>query len=84
MSTCTGRSKVVVFPRIGGTQWVTTIESTLWGTEEHGARRGGCPGSHPWSCGDHAGILCNTRFIKGHKLSNHIRARIKSHIYTTE
>ena len=28
--------------------------------------------------------LCNTRFIKGHKLSNHIRARIKSHVYTTE
>ena len=27
---------------------------------------------------------CNTRFIKGHKPSNHIRARIKSHIYTTE
>src|SRR6185437_11123641 len=29
-------------------------------------------------------IPCNTRFIKGHKPSNHIRARIKSHIYTTE
>ena len=28
--------------------------------------------------------LCNTRFIKGHKPSNHICARIKSHIYTTE
>ena len=28
--------------------------------------------------------LCNTRFIKGHKLSNHIRARIKSDVYTTE
>ena len=27
---------------------------------------------------------CNTRFIKGHKPSNHIRARIKSHVYTTE
>ena len=27
---------------------------------------------------------CNTRFIKEHKLSNHIRARIKSHVYTTE
>ena len=27
---------------------------------------------------------CNTRFKKGHKRSNHIRARIKSHIYTTE
>ena len=24
------------------------------------------------------------RFIKGHKPSNHIRARIKSHVYTTE
>ena len=23
---------------------------------------------------------CNTRFIKGHKPSNHIRARIKSHV----
>ena len=28
--------------------------------------------------------LCNTRFIKGHKPSNHIHARIKSHVYTTE
>ena len=28
--------------------------------------------------------LCNTRFIKRHKPSNHIRARIKSHVYTTE
>ena len=27
---------------------------------------------------------CNTRFIKEHKQSNHIRARIKSHVYTTE
>ena len=27
---------------------------------------------------------CNTRFIKEHKPSNHIRARIKSHVYTTE
>ena len=29
-------------------------------------------------------FYCNTRFIKGHKPRNHIRARIKSHIYTTE
>ena len=28
--------------------------------------------------------LCTTRFIKGHKPSNHIRARIKSYVYTTE
>ena len=28
--------------------------------------------------------ICNTRFIKGHKPSNHIRARIKSHVYTTK
>ena len=28
--------------------------------------------------------MCNSRFIKGHKPSNHIRARIKSHVYTTE
>ena len=27
---------------------------------------------------------CNTRFIKGHKPSNHIHARIKSHVYTIE
>ena len=26
----------------------------------------------------------NTRFIKGHKPSNHIRAKIKSHVYTIE
>ena len=29
-------------------------------------------------------FFCNTRFIKGHKPSNHIRVRIKSHVYTTE
>ena len=34
--------------------------------------------------GDVSSDECNTRFIKGHKPSNHIRARIKSHIYTTE
>ena len=28
--------------------------------------------------------LCNTRFIKRHKPSNHLRARIKSHVYTIE
>ena len=28
--------------------------------------------------------LCNTRFIKEHKASIHIHARIKSHVYTTE
>ena len=28
--------------------------------------------------------LYNTRFTKGHKPSNHMRARIKSHVYTTE
>ena len=27
---------------------------------------------------------CNTRFTKGNKQSNHIHARIKSHVYTTE
>ena len=27
---------------------------------------------------------CNTRFIKEHKPSNHICARIKSHVYTME
>jgi len=37
---------------------------------------------HVYDCSVYA--LCNTRFIKGHKPSNHIRARIKSHIYTTE
>ena len=34
-------------PRIGGMQWMTTVESTLWGTEEQGAGRGGCPGRRP-------------------------------------
>ena len=29
-------------------------------------------------------VNCNTRFIKEHKPSSHIRARIKSHVYTTE
>ena len=28
--------------------------------------------------------LYNTRFIKEHKPSNHIHARIKSHVYTIE
>ena len=57
-STCTGRSKKSSSsPQIGGAQWVTTVESTLWGTEEHGAGRGGCHGSRPRSCGDHAGVL---------------------------
>ena len=56
-STRTGGGKSSSSPRIGGTQWVTTVESTLWDTEEHGAGRGGCPGSRPWSCGDHAGVL---------------------------
>jgi len=35
-------------------------------------------------CGASRESRCNTRFIKGHKPSNHIRARIKSHVYTTE
>ena len=35
-------------------------------------------------CALAAWTRCNTRFIKGHKPSNHIRARIKSHVYTTE
>jgi hypothetical protein len=29
-------------------------------------------------------FCCNTRFTKGHKPSNHICARIKSHVYTIE
>ena len=36
------------------------------------------------ACSSFAVTLCNTRFIKGHKPSNNIRARIKSHVYTTE
>ena len=39
---------------------------------------GFCKGVGMWHPG------CNTRFIKEHKPSNHIRARIKSHVYTTE
>ena len=27
---------------------------------------------------------CNTQFTKGHKPSNNIHVRIKSHVYTTE
>ena len=30
------------------------------------------------------GADCNTRFIKGHKPSNHIHVRIKSHVYIIE
>ena len=29
-------------------------------------------------------LKCNTGFTKGHKPSNHIRTRIKSHVYTIE
>ena len=29
-------------------------------------------------------VVCNTRFMKGHKPNSHIRARIKSHVYTIE
>ena len=39
------------------------------------------------SLGSNGVDRCNTRFIKGikgHKPSSHIRARIKSHVYTTE
>ena len=32
----------------------------------------------------HWETMCNTRFIKEHKPSNHIRSRIKSHVYTTK
>ena len=39
------------------------------------ARSDRYPDIQPW---------CNTRFIKEHKPSNHIHARIKSHVYTTE
>ena len=31
-----------------------------------------------------AQLKCDTRFIKEHKPNNHIRTRIKSHVYTTE
>ena len=40
------------------------------------------PDQHPVINNDE--YTCNTRFIKEHKPSNHIRARIKSHVYTTE
>ena len=33
---------------------------------------------------ENASKKCNTRFTKGHKPSNHIRVRIKSHVYTIE
>jgi len=52
-----GDLKSLSSSRIRGAEWVITIESTLWGTEEHGAGRGGCPGSRPWPCGDHADVL---------------------------
>ena len=31
--------EVAVPPRIGGAQWSTTVESTLWGSEDHGTGR---------------------------------------------
>ena len=55
--TCTGGGEVIVIPRIGGMQWVTTVESTLWGPKEHGSGHGGRPGRRPWSCGDRTGVL---------------------------
>ena len=55
----------------------------------HGKLRSKCEG--PYTVVDvasHGSITllddCNTRFTKGHKPSNHIRVRIKSHVYTTE
>ena len=38
------KSEVVVSPRIGGVQWSTTVESTLWSTGDHGAGRAGILG----------------------------------------
>ena len=37
-----GRSRRL--PRIGGVQWSTTVESTLWSTGDHGAGRAGVLG----------------------------------------
>ena len=35
-----GRGKKSPFsPRIGGAQWITTAESTMWGTGDHGTER---------------------------------------------
>ena len=45
--TCTGGQKSSSSPRIGGMQWTFTVESTLCGTGDHGARRGSCPGRCP-------------------------------------
>ena len=36
---CTGGEEVAVPPRIGGAQRTTTVESTLWDSEDHGAGR---------------------------------------------
>ena len=44
-------------PRIGGAQWMTIVESTLWCSGGHGAGCGSCPVRRPWSCGDRTGVL---------------------------
>ena len=53
---------------------------------EAGPRRAGLKEGRGEILGGDCGevLRCNTRFIKGHKPSNHIRARIKSHVYTIE
>jgi len=56
-STYMGRSKVVFFSPNWGCAVDDYCKKYTVGTEEHGARHGGFPGRHPWSCGDCAGIL---------------------------
>ena len=45
--TSTGGQKSSSSPRIRGVQWMSTVESTLCGTEEHGAGRGSYPRRRP-------------------------------------
>ena len=46
--------EVIVFsPNCGGAVVEHCGKYTVW----YGAGHGSCPGHHPWSCGDHDGVL---------------------------
>ena len=61
-----------------------TLRSQLFSAEPTLGASEGAPRGKVEAVGPMGLVGCNTRFIKGHKPSNHIRARIKSHIYTIE
>ena len=57
-------------------RWHEVLSEALWA---HRISRHGATKVTPFEL-----VYRNTRFITEHKPSNHIRARIKSHVYTTK